>query len=108
VSGTVVTTNQALLQRPEIINEEPFTGGWAVRLRPDNVREDRQRLLQGKQARGWFCHEIDRLIGTVLSEKAVMPVLPDGGTLVPDLYRQIDDSTWKKLTATFFGSDPKA
>jgi glycine cleavage system H protein len=108
MSGTVVTTNQALLQRPDIINEGPFTGGWAVRLRPDNVREDRQRLFHGKQARSWFRHEIDRLIGTVLSEKAVMHALPDGGTLVPDLYRQIDDSAWNRLTVTFFGSDPKA
>lgn len=108
VSGTVVITNQALRHHPELVNEGPFGGGWAVRLRPDNVREDRQRLFQGKQARGWFRHEIDRLIGTVLSEKAVMPALPDGGTLVPDLYRQIDDGAWSRLTATFFGSDPKA
>ena len=103
VSGTVLVTNQDLLFRPGLINQEPFTEGWVVRLRADNVREDRRRLLQGNQAQGWFRHEIDRLTGTVLAAKAATPVLADGGTLVPDLYRQIDDTTWMIVTATFFG-----
>jgi len=103
ISGTVITRNEALVDHPEMVNEGPFTGGWAVRLQADDVEEDEQRLLRGRQARGWFRQEIDRLIGTVLSGESVAPALPDGGTLVNDLYRQIDDSAWKRLTETFFG-----
>jgi glycine cleavage system H protein len=105
VSGTVTAANQALLQHPELINQRPFTGGWAVRLRADKVREDRHCLLEGKAARGWFRHEIDRLIAAVPSHTAVASALPDGGAVVPDLYRQIDDGTWKRLSATFFGGE---
>jgi glycine cleavage system H protein len=102
ISGTVVNRNESLLEHPELVNEGPFGEGWAVRLRADNVREDRRRLLQGKQAKRWFGQEIDRLIGTVHSGGIVMSTLPDGGVLVPDLHRQIDDTTWKKLSETFF------
>ena len=108
VSGTVVATNQALLQHPELINQRPFTSGWTVRLRADKVREDRQRLLEGRAAKGWFRHEIDRLLAGVLSETAGVYAMPDGGTVVRDLYRQIDDRAWNRLLATFSGGEPPA
>lgn len=107
VSGTVASRNEALADRPGLVNEGPFDEGWAVRLRPDNVSKERQLLLQGKTARDWFRKEIDRLIGAVLAEEAPTAAA-DGGTLVRDLYRQIDDSTWKRLTETFFDVVPKA
>lgn len=102
VSGTVVNRNESLLEHPELVNRGPFDDGWAVRVRADNVRRDRRRLLQGKRARHWFDQEIDRLIGTVHSGGVVMSSLPDGGTLVPDLHSQIDDATWKKVSESFF------
>jgi glycine cleavage system H protein len=102
VSGTVVARNESLLQTPGMVNEQPFTGGWAVRMRGEHVRSDRQHLVQGGEAKGWFRHEIDRLLTTVLSKDQVAPALPDGGELMGDLYRQIDDDEWKTLTETVF------
>jgi hypothetical protein len=32
-------------------------------------------------------------------------VLADGGALVGDLYRQIDDTRWQRLAEEFFGGD---
>jgi len=107
LSGTVVTRNEALLSRPGLVNEMPFTAGWAVRLRADNPKAERRRLLRGGHALGWFCQEIDRLIATVLSRDAAMPALADGGVLVPRLHEHIDDGTWARLTAMFFGGEPK-
>jgi len=106
VSGTVVTRNEALLEYPNLVNENPFSDGWAVRLRADNIRDDARRLLRGNHARGWFRHEIDRLMGTVHAGEPSMTVLADGGTVVSDLYRQIDDVAWKKLQETFFATSP--
>jgi hypothetical protein len=102
-----VGRNESLLGSPGIINEQPFTNGWAVRLRPDHVREDRRRLLQGSEAKGWFRHEIDRLLTTVLAEDAAAPALPDGGELMGDLHQQIDDNAWKTLSETVFGEGAK-
>ncbi|MHB8902305.1 MAG: glycine cleavage system protein H [Thermoguttaceae bacterium] len=107
VSGTVVDRNDSLLNSPRAVNEQPFTGGWAVRLRPEHIGDDRQQLLQGSRAKGWFRHEIDRLLATVLSKDGAVASLPDGGELMPDLHEQIDDRTWKSLTETMFAGGGK-
>jgi glycine cleavage system H protein len=104
MSGTVVATNEALLDHPDLVNCDPFNRGWAVRIRADRRRQEKPGLLRGKQARGWFRQEIDRLLATVLAEDAAAPALPDGGALVGELYQHIDDRTWEKLSDTFFAA----
>jgi glycine cleavage system H protein len=34
VGGEVVTINEELVDRPELVNEDPFEGGWMVKLQP--------------------------------------------------------------------------
>jgi len=103
LSGTVVAANEALREHPRLVNDDPFERGWAVRIRADKLQKDEAPLLRGSQARSWFRQEIDRLLTTVLGgHPAFQPALPDGGTFVDGLYREIDDETWKKLTETFF------
>lgn len=105
VSGTVIRRNDALLTRPNLVNVGPFDGGWAVRLRPDNLREESATLRQGKDACRWFRREIDQLLATVLHDEPIAPALPDGGIMVPDLYRHIDEKTWSRVAETFFGKE---
>jgi len=38
VAGTVVATNEALEDRPELVNEAPYGEGWLFRLEPDDPR----------------------------------------------------------------------
>ncbi len=38
-SGTVVATNQAVVDSPEIVNAEPYSGGWLFELRVSEVPE---------------------------------------------------------------------
>ena len=102
MSGTVVAANEALREHPGLVNDDPFERGWAVRIKADRLQKDAIPLLRGSQARGWFRQEIDRLLTTVLGHAALQPALPDGGTFVDGLYREIDDDTWRKLTETFF------
>lgn len=101
ISGTVLGGNPALREQPELINHEPFAKGWAVRLQSDFQREDRRLLLRGRKARAWFRSAVDCVVG-LLSDKTATAVLPDGGVLVGQLYRHIDDAAWRRLTATAF------
>lgn len=39
VSGTVRTVNTALDGRPELVNEGPQTGGWMIRVEPEDPSE---------------------------------------------------------------------
>lgn len=48
VAGTVVTTNDELVNNPELVNEEPFDGGWMIELDPS---EDLDHLLTPEEYR---------------------------------------------------------
>lgn len=37
VRGTVVATNTALADQPELVNREPYAGGWLIRVEPDGA-----------------------------------------------------------------------
>ncbi len=39
VSGTVVEVNDALQDKPGLINEDPFGAGWIIRVKPSNPSE---------------------------------------------------------------------
>lgn len=106
VSGDVVAANEALRDRPHLVNEDPFTRGWVVRIRADHVLAQQRHLLEGGHARGWFRKEVDRLIATILGDDGAMPSLADGGALVEGLYQHIDDETWDRVQQTFFGTSP--
>lgn len=45
ISGEVVEVNSELAGTPEIINREPYSGGWIVKIRPSNLEHDRAELL---------------------------------------------------------------
>lgn len=40
----VIATNQQLEEQPEVVNSDPFGGGWMIELRPDD-QEEFDRLL---------------------------------------------------------------
>ena len=39
VSGEVVAVNDALEDAPELVNNEPYTGGWMIRVKLDETSE---------------------------------------------------------------------
>lgn len=47
ISGEVVEINEALLEHPQLINEDPYGKGWLFRVRP--FENDVSRLLNAEQ-----------------------------------------------------------
>ena len=47
VSGTVVEINEALEEKPELINQDPYGAGWICVIQPSNREEDLARLAHG-------------------------------------------------------------
>ena len=45
VSGTIVSVNDALADKPETINEDAFGEGWIFVVKPDNLAEEMESLL---------------------------------------------------------------
>lgn len=101
VSGTVERTNDALARSPGLVNGAPFDAGWAVRLSAPAARSEMHALLRGGRAKTWFRGEVDRLFEALQPASAV-PALPDGGLLVRELHRHIDDAAWDRIHKTIF------
>jgi CheY-like chemotaxis protein len=59
-SGSVADVNEALMGRPELINEHPFEDGWVCALDPVNLPGDLQGFRLGADAVDWYEDEIDR------------------------------------------------
>ncbi|MCZ7591936.1 MAG: glycine cleavage system protein GcvH [Kiritimatiellae bacterium] len=39
ISGTVTAVNKALLEKPELVNIDPYGEGWLFKMTPDDVSE---------------------------------------------------------------------
>jgi glycine cleavage system H protein len=39
ISGTVTAVNKTLIEKPELINADPYGEGWIFKLQPDDVSE---------------------------------------------------------------------
>lgn len=49
-AGEIVEINQAVLDNPRLLNQDPYGQGWIVRIKPDNWREESANLLTGEAA----------------------------------------------------------
>ena len=55
VAGEVVAVNEALADAPELVNSEPYQGGWMVRLKPvatDAIEELMDAAAYGESIAG--------------------------------------------------------
>jgi glycine cleavage system H protein len=49
LSGTVTSTNQDLVNHPELINKSPYEAGWIVELKPSKLEEEKASLMSPRQ-----------------------------------------------------------
>ncbi|MFQ5944877.1 MAG: glycine cleavage system protein GcvH [Anaerolineae bacterium] len=52
LSGRVSALNEALAERPELVNEDPYGEGWMIRLEPSDAAE-LEGLLSAAAYRAW-------------------------------------------------------
>jgi glycine cleavage system H protein len=49
LSGTTVSTNQELVNHPELVNKSPYESGWIIELKHSKLEEEKKALLSPKQ-----------------------------------------------------------
>jgi len=49
VSGIVVEVNENLIDKPEILNSDPYNEGWIVKMKPKNLDEEIKNLMDAKK-----------------------------------------------------------
>lgn len=99
VSGQVVAVNERVLERPELVNQDPYGEGWLLAVKPHNPRATLRNLLQGRVARAWMALSADALRERMGGELGA--VLQDGGLPVSGLARALQPEGWDRLAREF-------
>jgi glycine cleavage system H protein len=60
VSGKVVAVNQALANEPDIMNEDPYGGGWVAKIEPTDPTEVENLLQESNpKLKEWAVKELE-------------------------------------------------
>ncbi len=100
VDGTIEAVNPKVRQNPGLIHDDPYGEGWLFTVKPVNLRRNLENLLSGEEVVIWINEESHRLL-TLMDTRAGV-VLPDGGTIVDDVYGNYQELGWKPLVQEFF------
>ena len=60
VTGIVLERNDAVLQNPLLVNEDPFDKGWMVKIEPSNWEEEASAMVSGDALPAWMDAENER------------------------------------------------
>lgn len=60
-SGTVIRRNGTVLRNPLLVNEDPYDGGWLMKIMPSNWEAESALLVSGGEIKAWVAAEVDRL-----------------------------------------------
>jgi glycine cleavage system H lipoate-binding protein len=99
VSGVVTDINPVLRERGNRGSEDPYSEGWILRLHCANLRQDLKNLMIGDQAGEFIDQEVDRLYEVI--EETAGPLAADGGYLGDDIFGNLPQIGWQKLTREF-------
>lgn len=99
VSGVVTEINAELRQKANRANQDPYTEGWVMRLHCGNLRQNLRHLMIGEQASEFLEGEITRLYQVI--EEVAGPLAADGGYLGEDIFGNLPQASWQKLTRLF-------
>lgn len=61
ISGKVESSNEALEDSPELINESPYEKGWIFKVSPTNLEQDLKNLMKTDNLTDFIKSEIERV-----------------------------------------------
>jgi len=99
LSGVVMDVNPDLRQKGSRADQDPYSEGWILRLHCTNLRQDLKNLMIGDQAGKFIDQEVNRLYEMI--EETAGPLTADGGYLGDDIFGNLPQIGWQKLTREF-------
>jgi len=58
-TGKIVTLNKEVVEKPQLINEDPYGAGWLIEIQPVKINEEIPKLLHRERAVEWLKKEIE-------------------------------------------------
>lgn len=104
LEGTIMNSNEGLVQHPESLNERLFSDGWGYIIKPRHSN-DVKGLLLGTETRTWLKDEFRRLrdlfSGVMTKDTATPAFMQDGGPPIAGVMKDMDNSIWKRFESEF-------
>jgi glycine cleavage system H lipoate-binding protein len=99
VNGVIMEVNSELREKPKAVQEEPYEEGWLFMIRTPDVKKSAGELMTDAEGMDWMNSEVTRLEHMI--EDVAGPLAADGGYLGEDIYGNLPDLGWERLTKTF-------
>jgi glycine cleavage system H lipoate-binding protein len=99
ISGVVTAVNSKLREQGNVANEDPYSEGWILRVHSHNLRQDLKNLMIGDETETFYSQEVRRLYKVI--EDTVGPLTADGGQLNHDIFGNLPQLGWERLTKLF-------
>ncbi|MCX5894183.1 MAG: hypothetical protein NTW80_14710 [Deltaproteobacteria bacterium] len=100
VDGPIEAVNPKVRQNPSLIHDDPYGEGWLFTVKPVNLRRNLENLFSGEANAVWIDEESHRLLNLMDTRAGV--TLPDGGTIIDDVYGHYQELGWRPLVQEFF------
>ena len=99
VSGVVTAANTKVLERPGLLQEDPYGDGWLLMAHAQEMRSDMRALFIGAEATEHLQMDIEALHATI--EDQLGPLAADGGQLVDDIFSHLPRASWDAVACQF-------
>jgi glycine cleavage system H lipoate-binding protein len=103
IHGEVMEVNEAVLQSPELVGEDPYKRGWLFKVRASRLQPDLKNLLSGQLASTWMQDTVRRLRHKLAGHE-LGTVMQDGGVPVSGFAMQLSTEEWDEVAADFLMS----
>jgi glycine cleavage system H protein len=104
IDGHILAANDELPLNPKLLNEQPFSDGWAYMIKPLKLSELKQMLI-GAETQSWIKREFHRLrdlLAGVGRNGSLQPAyLQEGGPPIAGLLSEMDDVVWHQIDQEF-------
>lgn len=99
ISGVVIDVNNGLRELGSIANNDPYTGGWIMRVKSDDLRHELRDLMISKETEDFIEGQVEQLYRVI--EETTGPMATDGGELGNDILGNMPQLGWDRITRLF-------
>ena len=99
VSGVVTSINPKLREEGWAAGRDPYSEGWVMSVHAEDLRRDLRSLMIKEESGAFMGEEVDRLYHVV--EEVAGPLAADSGQLGNDIYGNMPELGWDRLTRLF-------
>lgn len=104
VSGEIVKINPALKESPDLLNEDPYTKGWMLKVKPSSWAAEINQYYLAESATAFASRELIRFkdfLAVSLSRYQTGVMMQDGGELMDNTLSDLPEEVWQDFQKNF-------